>query len=603
MVRRPGWFLAFVFLLTIQPLLSPITSNFDTFNIENSAIKIISMKATILKFCLLGVLLSLTFQFFGQVKPVSITYEQYNNGEKSENDIQMIFYNDVVFLSKPTDKIQHYIDFSNGKNISTIKYKNEVCKNEVNFNQLPKPNFEDSLMDILSFACNYAHYSYFSNKIEVWYTKDATAKGSPYSRFLPDRNSLVLKIVINGNREIIATSINEIQGSIPIENFSSSKHVTDAEFEELKINSRFLKIQVFKNEQINFDPNIETPRIEDLKINETYHFSKGSVILKKIELTEEMRKSGYVFAKLNCKSNGDAYDRTGSVFVIPVEDDKKKTILDGYLNGIKELPVLMDAEKKEYQGIRLEQDYTPPIEILRFFTSFGANHFNEQRAINNYDWADDVEFKQDVTSLIPNDVEEIWVGVFIGNYDKGGHMVSLELDFYPSFEDNLKSKKYILPLFSTVNTMEMSGQNYGRLFKTDTLKIEFAIEQNIKDLQLLYTSTGHGGWENGDEFNPKLNQIFIDGKEVFSIVPWRTDCATYRLSNPASGNFANGLSSSDLSRSNWCPATLTPPSVIPLNGITEGNHTMEIVIDQGEDEGSSFSHWGVTGVLIGTYDN
>ena len=113
----------------------------------------------------------------------------------------------------------------------------------------------------------------------------------------------------------------------------------------------------------------------------------------------------------------------------------------------------------------------------------------------------------------------------------------------------------------------MSGQNYGRFFRTDTLVTEFEIPENMSDLKLVYTSTGHGGWGNGDEFVPKLNQIFIDGEKIFSFVPWRTDCATYRFSNPASGNFGNGLSSSDLSRSNWCPGTLTPPYFIPLDNL------------------------------------
>jgi hypothetical protein len=85
-------------------------------------------------------------------------------------------------------------------------------------------------------------------------------------------------------------------------------------------------------------------------------------------------------------------------------------------------------------------------------------------------------------------------------------------------------------------------------------------------------------------------------------MPWSTDCATYRLSNPSSGNFANGMSSSDLSRSNWCPATLTPPKVIPLNNLKPGKHTIQVVIEQGDDDGSSFNHWGVTGVLTGQYE-
>ena len=145
----------------------------------------------------------------------------------------------------------------------------------------------------------------------------------------------------------------------------------------------------------------------------------------------------------------------------------------------------------------------------------------------------------------------------------------------------------------------MSGQNYGRFFNSDTLSVAFQLPEGVSDLQLLYTSTGHGGWGGGDEFNPKLNQIFMDGKAIFNTIPWRTDCATYRFSNPASGNFGNGLSSSDLSRSNWCPGTLTPPDIIPLKNLKPGRHLLEVVIDQGKDEGESFNHWGVTGVITG----
>jgi hypothetical protein len=160
-------------------------------------------------------------------------------------------------------------------------------------------------------------------------------------------------------------------------------------------------------------------------------------------------------------------------------------------------------------------------------------------------------------------------------------------------------KNYIQPLFNTVPLLEVAGQNYGRLFSTDSLKMNFEIPDSLENLQLLFTTTGHGGWENGDEFVPKLNEIFIDGKLVFSITPWRTDCATYRLHNPASGNFPDGLSSSDLSRSNWCPGTLTTPFIIPFKNLAKGKHTLQVAINQGKNEGSSFSHWCISGVLVG----
>ncbi|MGJ8660822.1 MAG: peptide-N-glycosidase F-related protein, partial [Bacteroidota bacterium] len=308
---------------------------------------------------------------------------------------------------------------------------------------------------------------------------------------------------------------------------------------------------------------------------------------------------GSIYAKLSCKSNGDAYDRTGSVFLIPA--NKNVSALTAYQYGLDKLPVYIDNDSNSFQGIIQEKGYTPPIEIMRFYTSFGVDYFNEKREINNYDWANNVSYKEEISKLVPTNEREIWVGVFIGNYDKGGHTVSLDLEFYPSenSKDTIHIGNYISPLFSTVNTLEMSGQNYGNLFGNDTLKMSFELPENIENLQLLYTSTGHGGWEGGDEFNPKLNQIFIDGNEMFKIVPWRTDCATYRMSNPASGNFSDGLSSSDLSRSNWCPATLTPPYIIPLSELTPGQHTIEVVIDQGKNEGTNSSHWNVTGILVG----
>ena len=558
------------------------------------------MKKIIFSLLLLVPLIS-----YPQKKQVSYTinYDNISNGKKSDRSTSITYQNQIVFLSKADNKNQQFINFNTSEIVNTIQYDDKLYKQVTLFDSLPKPIFEDKPETILGYKCQYAKYSYFSNTIEVWFTEKTEAKGSPSPYFLPNKNALVLKIIRNGSRTSLASSIDKIKKSEPrINHADKAKEVSAAEFEEIKINSRFIKISIFDNEIVNFDSDLKVPDPNNLEVNKTYRFSQGSVIVKKIRLTPELKNSGNVFAKLLCRSNGDAYDRTGSVFIVPVNENN--SVLTAYLKGLDQLPVYTDNTGKEYQGIRKEDNYKPPIEIMRFFTSFGADHFNNKRVINNYDWAENVRYKQEVTSLIPTDVDEVWVGVFVGNYDKGGHKVSLDLDFHPSFRrDDNKNSKYIEPLFSTVNTLEMSGQNYGRLFKTDTLTVDFETPKNIKDLQLLYTTTGHGGWGRGDEFVPKMNKIYIDGNEIFNIVPWRTDCATYRFSNPASGNFGNGLSSSDLSRSNWCPGTPTPPYFIPLLDLKPGKHTLQVVIDQGDDEGGSFSHWAVTGVLVGDVQN
>ncbi|MDD2634306.1 MAG: PNGase F N-terminal domain-containing protein [Bacteroidales bacterium] len=552
--------------------------------------------------CLLTSIIIINISLFAQkinTTAYKITYKQYSNGKYQENrNFDIIYSNGICYLSKDEDKIRSYIDLNKKINVNIIGYNDTLFKTLSHFDNLPIPiSLNDSIEMIGKHKCKKAVYSSFSNTIEVWYNNKLAAKGSPYANFLPDYNSLVLKTTINGNRSIVFDTIQEINiDEIPAYPFEDAIEITDPEFEEFKILSRYIIIPVFDNERINFNTELPKINLTDTLNDKTYHLSNGGVILKKIKLPEIAKKGAYCFARLNVKSDGDAYDRTGSVFVI--HNDSQQLVLDALNSGIDILPVIHDKNGEKYQGIVKTETYAPPIELMRFFTSFGAGNFNTLRPINNYNWADDILYKQEITNLIPDDIDEIWIGVFIGNYDKNGHEISLELDFYPSWEaENDTLNKFILPLFNTVNIMEMSGQNYCKLFKTDTLQVEFYLPEGLINPQLIFTTTGHGGWGNGDEFVPKLNQIFIDDNKVFEISPWRTDCATYRLNNPASGNFGNGLSSSDLSRSNWCPGTLTPPYFIPLTGIKSGKHNIRIIIDQGEDEGNSFNHWSVSGVI------
>lgn len=534
-----------------------------------------------------------SIQSFAQSTIYKVSYDSPNK----ENAYQLYYQNQMVYLSDNSESIQQFTDLAKQENISSIQSEGKTYNLVTPFDSLPQASIEKSSKTILGYRCQYAKYNYFSNSVEVWFTENAQAKGSPYSRFLPSKDALVLEIKVNGSVRLSAQSMKK-EKSLPRQALERNATVVNkAVFEELKINSRYTRLSVFKEQIINFEP--ELSPVIDTTSNKVYRFSKGTVVMKKMKLTQEMRESGHVFARLHCRSNGDAYDRTGSVFLLNDSDDLQKRMLAAYQFGVDTLPLYTDNIGQTYQGVVRTESYAPPTELMRFFTSFGAYHFNNKRPINNYPWAEDVLFEQEVSALIPTEETDVWIGVFIGNYDKGGHIISLDLDFHPPFDTEVAMKeKYILPLFSTVNTLEMSGQNYGKLFRNDTLRIAFELDEEVENLQLLFTSTGHGGWGGGDEFNPKLNELYLNGEKLFSMVPWRTDCASYRMANPASGNFANGLSSSDLSRSNWCPATLTPPYLIPLS-LEKGKHELKLVIDQGAPEGNSHSAWNVTGVLVG----
>lgn len=216
-------------------------------------------------------------------------------------------------------------------------------------------------------------------------------------------------------------------------------------------------------------------------------------------------------------------------------------------------------------------------------------------------WEDSTIYKQDISDLRHYLDGEVLIGAFIGNYDGGGHKLSLDIMAYPgSYEwETIPTKQCVIPLFNTCNVMEMGGQRYGTMFKNDSLTVEFTVPEGAKNLKLRYITTGHGGWGGGDEFNQKKNEIFIDDELVFDFTPWRTDCAAYRKYNPVSGNFWNGLSSSDLSRSGWCPGTATQPEYIELKNLKPGKHTIKVAIPQGEPAGTSFSAWAVSGIIIG----
>lgn len=543
--------------------------------------------------------LSLLFIFLSIVlnaQNYEISYERYNN-EKVDSSYSYSFkyVDSMAYLSAEEAINKEFIDYRRKANVELMVYGETLYKTVQSFSEMDLPNYTEEVDTLLGIPCKKAIYKAFSNTIEVWYTQDLEAKGSPYKAYLPE-NSLALKVTINESRMILASKIEPLEEKpILTYHFEEAQEISKAKARELQITSRYTNMNVFSKQQINFESDLKNPTPNQSEI--TYRYSNGTVILKKIPLPEIHKKGASIFATLTNWSNGDAYDRTGTLFTL--SENKAKSMLHALQNGLEVLPVITDNLGKNYQGITSTPTYEVPVELMRFFTSFGVSHFNKIREIENYPWQDSVVYKQEITSLIPNNLDEIWIGVFIGNYDRGGHQVSLDLQFYPPWGEGNAPEKYIQPLFNTVNIMEMSGQNYGRLFRYDTLEMEFEIPRDLRGLEMLFTTTGHGGWGGGDEFNPKLNQIFIDGELVFSHIPWRSDCGTYRMSNPASGNFQNGLSSSDLSRSNWCPATLTPPYRINMSRLQPGKHHIQVVIDQGEEEGSSFSSWCVSGVLVG----
>ncbi len=424
-----------------------------------------------------------------------------------------------------------------------------------------------------------------SNTIEVWVTKALPFRGTPQHVGIAD--GLVLRIVRNGDQ------MQEVKEIVPLKEAQSILPDTwgtavDAPTYSYMLNQSVVKtVPIFDNDSLRFS-GAKLP--DTLQEGIVYSAAGGTVILKKVSLPKAEEGSG-VFAEVVQYSAGDAYDRTGSIFLIPT--DCAQSFLDA-LHNLKSVPAF-SSDSVDYHALVSTPDYMAPLELMRFFTGFGVRQYNHI-TVPGQQWVDSVLYKQDISAFRERLQGDVWIGAYIGNWDGNGHRLSLRLKYYPdgSHEEN----RVCLPLFNTVNYVEQAGQPYPVFMRNDSLLVRFTLQDSAKNARLVYLSTGHGGWGGGDEFNQKPNSIYLDGERVITFIPWRDDCATYRNNNPCSGNFENGQSSSDLSRSNWCPGTVTNPEYIPLGDLAPGEHTLCVKIPQGAPAGGSNSYWCISGTLV-----
>ena len=534
-----------------------------------------------------------------------LTYTSYakgvEDGEKSFTQIRQT--GTCIEIKSLDDEVKNpipgyaesvtFVDFSVDSVYTVIQYPDSIYNSAYH---LESEGFSNEGMEIvLGYQCTKYKTIINSNTIEIWMTEKFGFDATPMPG-LGKLKGVMVRCVRNGSYLTDLTEIKKDKAIaktlLPAE---MGKRITGRQMSQLRKERLVMRFPVFDDEQINFAE--YQPFEKEMPYDSTVHFANGTLIVKRIQLPK-IPDHYQLFAEIRQRSNGDAYDRTASVFVIPT--DKAKSLMDGLQEGVDALPFIVGKDGKRYQGIKAEDNYLPPVELVRFFTSFGVGHYNDRVKIDGLEWADENLYKMEITELSDHLSGDVLIGAYIGNYDGGGHKITLNILAYPNdYEWTANSEKHhSIPLFNTCNVMEIAGQNYGRLFLTDTLEVNFEVPENATDLRLRYISTGHGGWDNGDEFNPKENVIYIDGEKMFTYTPWRCDCATFREQNPVSGNFWNGTSSSDYSRSGWCPGTATNPVYFDLKDLKPGKHILRIAIPQGADEGESFSHWMVSGALI-----
>jgi len=335
-------------------------------------------------------------------------------------------------------------------------------------------------------------------------------------------------------------------------------------------------IDVFKNAPIVFNSLTVPNGYNEPDKNGVIRLVNGRLILKKLEIPKYERNVN-VKLKVRLVSNGDPYDRSGSIFIL---HDSKDGVTPIQIAKNAKYPK-MEGELEKYPGIIKLEDYEPCVEAMRFMTPFGVGCFSNQPTPAGIDkWEEDVKWECDITHLYSLLEDDAYLGCWIDTWVKGGFLIDVKLEITESKENKPIEKYKVLPL---INTVPYIGQNYPDVFACYKNGIE--VKANIKakkEAKLYYTTTGHGGYDGGDEFTKRENIISLNNKEIHKFTPWIDSCKSYRKWNPTSGDVGGGLSSSDLNRSNWCPGSIVLPKVIPLEETNIEDGTFSFAIPEAQ---------------------
>lgn len=379
-------------------------------------------------------------------------------------------------------------------------------------------------------------------------------------------------------------------------------------------------IQVFDKANVRFVPNIYTGNYSAPDSAGIIHLTNGRIILKKITLPD-YKRNVKVNLKLTVASNGDRWDKSGSCFVLPKESAVN---LLSIARGESKFPQVDSLKLEKMVGIVAGKDYLPTVELMRFMTPFGVGHYSnnddsltsKRRPVYVPKWEDCVQWEQDITDLYPLLEGEAYVGIYIDTWTPEGYVASMDINVKESpLACDIMRKRHVEPLMNTVYYM---GQSYPDIFARKDVSTEFIVPKGAKNVRLKYIVTGHGGHSGGDEFVQKRNVLSIDGKEVYSFIPWRDDCASFRRFNPATGvwlikrlasyigkkgyeekEVEEPLASSDLSRSNWCPGSDVIPEEVALGNLSPGKHTFTVSIPEAQAvDGNKLNHWLVSAYLV-----
>lgn len=155
------------------------------------------------------------------------------------------------------------------------------------------------------------------------------------------------------------------------------------------------------------------------------------------------------------------------------------------------------------------------------------------------------------------------------------------LDFVsstPRVEEQLNNVLIPLNIKNDMNNYSEAGTDtIGKTVRV----IEFTLDDDLTDSQLVLITSNHGANAGGEEYNRRWHYIYFDDEMVLSYKPGRTSCEPFRKFNTQGNGIYGSSKKSDKSWqsfSNWCPGDVIDTRIIVLGAQPKGSHKFKITV-------------------------
>ena len=139
----------------------------------------------------------------------------------------------------------------------------------------------------------------------------------------------------------------------------------------------------------------------------------------------------------------------------------------------------------------------------------------------------------------------------------------------------IKKPEYIGNNLNNYN--EVATDEIGKTVKTYT----FEVPEDVLTSQIVLITSNHGANNDGEEYNRRWHNVYLDDELVLVYRPGRNSCEPFRQYNTQSNGIYGQSKKSDAlwqSFSNWCPGDVIDNRIIDCENLSKGEHKVRIEV-------------------------